>query len=209
MQSLSGLLVNTNDLMRYIGVCVFYKFVMMSNQIVSEITTKPQFLSYFINLIYHEQNLNIKYTLTLALVHIVQLNHFDKFFLEKLQTSFNLVEHTINTIRDRTTKGAFTQADIDLIESNLYLLQILGESCYDYKDLIVQMGFIELGFDILNDSSKERVDEYGDLDQTMLMTFCKITHNYYSQYEKIRKVLKYIIDEFIQVYNQETGEIPD
>jgi hypothetical protein len=73
------------------------------------------------------------------------------------------------------------------------------------------MGFIELAFDILSDTETEGFDEFGDLDQTVLMTFSKITHNYYQNYQKVRKVLKYMVEEFIQMYNKEIGkeEPPD
>jgi hypothetical protein len=63
------------------------------------------------------------------------------------------------------------------------------------------MNFIDLCFDIIKDiQSRDGVDEWGEMEQTMLMTFSKLTQNYFSNYEKIRRVLKFMIDQFITTY---------
>ena len=46
----------------------------------------------------------------------------------------------------------------------MYLLQFLGDSSYDYKDLIIDMDFIELGFDVLHSCQSDELDEFGDMD---------------------------------------------
>ena len=57
----------------------------------------------------------------------------------------------------------------------MYLLQYLAEASYICKENIVNMGFIERGFTVLNECSRDDINEYGDIEQTLMMTFSKIT----------------------------------
>ncbi len=55
--------------------------------------------------------------------------------------------------------------DLDLIESNLYLLQYLAESNFVCKELIVDLNFIDIAFNLLEVCcSSDNLEEFGDIE---------------------------------------------
>ena len=79
----------------------------------------------------------------------------------------------------------------------MYILQIFGEQSNEFKDQILETQLIDLSFDILKElGSKDSLadDEYGDIEETMTMTFSKLTQNYFTGYQKVRKVLKFMVN---------------
>ena len=92
-----------------------------STTILSEAHSNVQFLTFLLTLYVQEVNAFVKCTLTLCLVHINQVSYLNSDILNKVQTTFNLPEKIIATIRQLLSRG-ITSNEIDLLESSMYLI---------------------------------------------------------------------------------------
>jgi hypothetical protein len=120
-QMVAELAVNQNDLLRYIGVSVLHRMLLHSKTILSETHSNLEFLTFLLTLYAQEVNAFVKCTLTLCIVHIIQVSYVNTDLLNKVLSNFNLPEKVIATIKQILLRGV-TSNEIDLLESSMYLI---------------------------------------------------------------------------------------
>lgn len=102
---------------------------------------------------------------------------------------------------------------MELVDSNLHLLGCLAEASYDCKRQMIDSKLISLCFQIIEMISCDKTDDedIGDIDWSVMLTFCRMTNNYFEsgQFPRIKKVFKYMIEMFSRLYEDESRYIDD
>ena len=80
-----------------------------------------KFLTFLLTLYVQEVNTFVKCTLTLCVVHIIQVSYVNTELLNKVLSTFNLPEKVITTIKQILSRKV-TSNEIDLLESSMYLI---------------------------------------------------------------------------------------
>ena len=143
----------------------------------------------------------IKTNMALILFQLSECLSNDQQFAMSLVKN-SLLHFIIQSLR-ATVIGGLSVSEQDLVETNLFLLQNLLSSCDCCKELVLQMNFVEVGFDLIDVSAHEEADDYSDVQQVVLMTFAKLVQEYHGEYHRVRKVLKLMVEEFIVYYKCE------
>lgn len=103
-----------------------------------------------------------------------------------------------------------TDNESDLVNTLMYLVTYMCDVTDEARALFLQAGFLDVGFHLLDYSnSSEAIDDPSEVELSFIMASTKVAQFQFTKdnYQKLRKLFKYLLHKVVEIYNADLSSI--